>query len=296
MKVPACFLAPISEYTNLPFRLLCKKYGAEATVVPLVSATALAKREEMSDTLDLSKDEKNAGVQLFGSEPEDFKKAAKAIERNFPFVSWLDINCGCPMKKITENGAGASLLKSPKLVGRIIEATKDAGLPVSVKMRLLPKIEKTIGFCRAVEKTGIEFLVLHGRTAKQMYSGAADWEAIKKAHASIGLPVIGNGDITDKAKGEELVSDGYCDGFMIGRAAMRNPLCFSNKNLNSLKAEKKLFLEYAKICERYGSLKPNDLKQKALFFFRSCKNCASIRRGISKTKTIDEIFAVINNF
>lgn len=296
MKLPKAFLAPISEYAGLPFRLLCRKYGADATIAPLVNATAIARRDEALFGLDLNEKKKNLGVQLFGKEPEEFGMAAKKIEKNFPFVSWFDINCGCPVKKVTRIGAGASLLRSPERVCRIISAVKTCGLPVSVKMRLLPDIKKSVCFCKTIEKAGADFIILHGRTAKQGYGGFADWQAIKKVRSAIAIPLVGNGDITARSAGEKMVAGGYCDSFMIGKAAMKNPMCFRDKQATGFKMQRKVFFEYVKICEKTQALKIGDLRQKALLFFHSFPNCASLRAGIAQAKTIDALFAAVNGF
>lgn len=295
-RLPKNFLAPISEYTNSPFRLLCQKHGCNSVIVPLVNATAIARRADAVSELFIDKREKNVGVQLFGSAPSDFKIAAKKITENFPKIKFLDINCGCPMENIIAVGAGASLLNNSKRVCEIISAAKSSGYPVSVKMRLLPTIDKTVDFCKMIEKAGADFIIVHGRKPEQFYSGSADWGAIKKIHEEISLPLVGNGDIKTRTEGESRVSEGFCDSFMIGREAMRNPLCFENRNLQSFDEQKKIFSEYLRIAEKTTCIGITDARQKALFFFRGCKNCASLRAAISQAKTMAQLVSTINKY
>lgn len=295
MRLPKNFLAPISEYTNLPFRTLCQRYGAVGVIAPLVNATALARRKDAIKQLEFCHKEKNFGVQLFGSDPSEFKTAAEALLDNFSHIKWFDINCACPMENVTKIGAGSALLRAPKKAEAIVSSLKRVGLPVSVKMRLLPAQRQTLEFCRAVEREGADFLIVHGRTPQQFYSGKADWERIRDLHESISIPLVGNGDIANSDEGKKLVRDGYCDSFMIGRAAMRNPLCFKNKELRSLKEQKKILDEYYSLCERFGCVKINDLRQKALHIIRGCSNCSRIRAGISSLRSVEDFVRFLDN-
>ncbi|MEM3422213.1 MAG: tRNA-dihydrouridine synthase family protein [Candidatus Bilamarchaeaceae archaeon] len=295
MRLPKNFLAPISEYTNLPFRLLCQKYGASATVVPLVNVTAIAKRKEGIDKIQISDKEKFVGVQLFGSNPTEFKIASHVLLASFPFIKWFDINCGCPMDNIIRVGAGAALLKKPKKIVEIISSLYHTDLPISVKMRILENEKKTICFCKKIEQGGADFLVVHGRTPTQLYSGKANWDIIKKISNEINVPVVGNGDIANVADGLGRVRDGFCASFMIGRAAMKNPLCFKNKKPNGIKGQKRIFLEYFSFCEKVGYINITDLRQKALFIFRGCDNCSSIRFKISQAKSVEDLLGFVKS-
>ena len=129
------YLAPIYDYTDLPFRLLCQKYGADALCVPLVSAAAIRHDRKKISLVDAHKDEKNLGVQLVGSETEDMGISAKTIIEELPFVSWLNINCGCPSARTRECGGGSALLSTPEKIAEIVNAMK-VDIPVSVKIRI----------------------------------------------------------------------------------------------------------------------------------------------------------------
>jgi len=270
--IPQFYLAPIHDTTNLSFRQLCYKYGAEFGFVPILSAAGLRRNPDMHPSM-CEKD----GIQLFGSEPEDFKEAAKL----FP-GKWIDINCGCPSPRALDAKGGAALLKNPKKVAELISAVKKHADTTSVKMRLLPTREKTLEFAKTVEKAGADVLFIHGRTLKQGFSGEADYNMINEIVENIAIPVIGNGDINSVEKGKELVKNGKWKGFMIGRAAMKNPTVFSTNLEITEENAKKLLKEYIELCNRNNELDKSDMRTKALLFFRGFPNSAKIRREIAE--------------
>ena len=286
----ANYLAPVKDYTNLPFRLLAQKHGAKATVVPLVSAIGIARNSKALQQVDSCSKERFAGVQLFGSEPSDFLKAGKAIVKNFEWVKWIDINAGCPARDVIKCGGGAALLEKPELAKRIVAALKKCGLPVSVKMRLCEKAAKTLEFAKAVQ--GADFITVHGRTVKQGYAGSADWTAIKRVKEACEIPVVGNGDIKSTAQGDNLVRNGFCDAFMIGRAALSNPLVFQGREASSSREKRSLFMEYISLAEKYSCLELQDLKLKGFEFFRGLPGSASLRAKLATAKTIDELMGI----
>lgn len=281
-------LAPMADFTELPFRLLCRKYGAEASLVPLVSATGIARNIEYLRRIRVSEKE-NAGFQMFGTVPEHFDISAKLIREEVPSIKWLDLNCGCPSPRTTAGGAGSKMLKKPKLVGEIVSAMKKNDFLVSVKMRLLPGMEDTLGFCREVEKAGVDFLIVHGRTEEQGYSGKADWEAIKRIHETVGIPVVGNGDIQTVDEGKERMKNDYADGFMIGRAALSNPKIFEGKEMESIEEAKEMLQKYLRICGENDYLEMNNIRLVSIQFFRGFRGCAEIRKSLSKAKNIEDI-------
>ncbi|MFA5077428.1 MAG: tRNA-dihydrouridine synthase family protein [Candidatus Micrarchaeia archaeon] len=288
------FLAPIDNYTNLPFRLLMQKHGAKATVVPLVSASALSRSSQYANSLELSEKERYLGVQLVGSIPADFENAAKEIVKKFRFVKWIDINSGCPSPKTFGSGCGSALLEKPALLKKILAAVMKAGLPVSVKMRLAQNMEKTLAAVSAVQNA--DFLIVHGRTPQQLYSGKADWEAIKSIKENSKIPVIGNGDICTLAQGKSLVREGFCDSFMIGRAALSNPLVFEGKEPGGAEVKKRIFREYLHIVDKYSGRRLSDLRLKAFEFFRGCPGSSGLRRALSECKSAEELEEMVSSF
>lgn len=281
-------LAPMADFTELPFRRLCKKYGAEATLVPLVSATGIANNIEYLKRIRVSEKE-NAGFQMFGTNPEHFNISAKFIRDEIPSIKWLDLNCGCPSPRTTAGGAGSKMLKKPKLAGEIVTVLKKNNFLVSVKMRLLPKIEDSLEFCRGVEKTGADFIIVHGRTESQGYSGKADWEAIKKIHETVGIPVVGNGDIQTVEEGKQKIDENYADAFMIGRAALSNPKIFASMRIKNLEEAKELLGEYLAVCKENNYSEITNIRLVAIQFFRGFRGSADIRNSLARAKNIEDI-------
>lgn len=281
------------EYTNLPFRMLAQAHGAEAAIVPLVSVTALARGAARLERLrtELHADEKFLGVQLIGSKPEEFAISAKIIRENFPWVKWLDVNAGCPSKNAMGTGGGAALLGRPKLISRIIDALSASDFPISVKMRLAPTMEKTLEFAKAAQ--GADLLIVHGRTARQHYSGSADWGAIRAIREASRIPVCGNGDIRSLEQGKKLARDGYCDSFMVGRAALANPPIFSGKEAKTKEEKKRLFREYLKLAGKYGKAELFDCRLKAFELFKSLPSISQFRGELARVKTLEGLEASV---
>lgn len=221
-------LAPMAGVTDLPFRLLCKEQGAGLICMEMVSAKAiLYQSKNTEELLTIHEDERPVSLQLFGSDPDIISEMAKKIEER-PFAI-LDINMGCPVPKIVNNGEGSALMKNPKLVERIVDKTSKAiSKPVTVKIRkgFENNSINAVEIAKAAEAGGASAIAVHGRTREQLYSGEADWEIIARVKESVQIPVIGNGDVSDGPSAERLLSETGCDGIMIGRAVRGNPWIF----------------------------------------------------------------------
>ncbi len=222
------FLAPMAGVSDLPFRLLCREYGAALCCTEMVSSRALVYRNKKTRLLLKSRPEEwPTAVQLFGSEPEIMGKAAELI-REEPF-SLVDINMGCPMPKIVSNGDGSALMKNPLLAGKVIEAVvKAAGKPVTVKLRSGFDAEhiNAVELSHIAEECGAAAVTIHGRTREQYYEGKADWGIIASVRAAVGIPVIGNGDVTSFRDAERMCRETGCQGTAIGRASRGRPWIF----------------------------------------------------------------------
>ncbi len=230
-------LAPMAGVTDVGFRNLASSFGADATVTEMLSARAMVHNPKKTAFMTLTTDaEKIKIAQIFGHEPQFLAEAVKnpLLEKFDSF----DINMGCPAPKIVKNGEGSALMDDLPLASKIIEAVKNGtSKPVSVKFRKGKSTENFLEFARMCEESGADFVTFHARTVTQGYSGKADYEAIAKVKASISIPVIGNGDVTDE-KSFALMKATGVDGVMIGRGAMGKPWLFATLKGNEGKVDR----------------------------------------------------------
>ncbi len=221
-------LAPMAGVTDLPFRLLCKEQGAGLLCMEMVSAKAIHYKEKNTDAwMEIRPEEMPVSLQLFGSEPDLMAEVAKQIEER-PFAI-LDINMGCPVPKVVNNGEGSALMKEPKKVEEIVyKVSRAIRKPLTVKIRKGFDDENVnaVEIAKIAESAGAAAVAVHGRTRQQYYSGEADWDIIAAVKDAVKIPVIGNGDITSPEKAIEMIRHTGCDGVMIGRGAQGNPWIF----------------------------------------------------------------------
>jgi len=291
---PKFSLAPIHEYTDSPFRLLCQRHGAKAVFVPLVNVTSVVKGKILPD---IDENERGVHVQLSGSKPGEFTEALKIIERNFPNIEGFNVNAGCPSHTTMKTGAGSALMKVPETLSEIIKQCKSAtSVPVSVKSRIFTDEAKTINFYKGIENAGADFVIIHGRTVKQGYSGRANWDTVSSIKANLSMPTIGNGDMQTLTEAESSVSRKLCDGVMFGRAALQNPMLFEKKNILSDKERKELVFEYYEICKKLGVTDLKDVKLVSTQLLKGVKNASRMRNAIMKSKRVIDLMALIDNW
>ena len=226
------FLAPMAGVADKAFRELCVRFGAAYTVTEMVSSKGLTMGDKKSALLlTLGDEEKTAGAQIFGDNPEIMAEAAVKCLQYKPQI--IDINMGCPAPKVAMNGGGASLMKNPQLAGEIVKAVSSAvDIPVTAKIRKGwdKNSINAVQMAEILEKNGAAAIAVHGRTRKEMYSGSVDYEIIKAVKAAVGIPVIGNGDVVDAQSAAVMLEKTNCDAVMIGRGALGNPWVFQQIN------------------------------------------------------------------
>lgn len=222
------FLAPMAGVTDWAFRSICAGEGANVTVTEMVSSRALVYRDKKSAGLLRKNPGSVCGAQIFGNDPEIMAEAAR-LALEISGCDFLDINMGCPMPKVANSGDGCGLMRTPELAGKIVSAVaKAVEVPVTVKCRLgwdRGSIN-VVDFARRMEDGGAAMVTVHGRTRSQLYSGAADWDTIRKVKEALSVPVIANGDITGGETARRCLSRTGADGLMVGRGSFGDPWIF----------------------------------------------------------------------
>ncbi|MBP8936814.1 MAG: tRNA dihydrouridine synthase DusB [Prevotella sp.] len=224
------FLAPMEDVTDVGFRMLCKRYGAAMVYTEFVAAEAIIRSIKATlSKMTINDEERPVGIQIYGRDVESMVEAAKIVEQVHPDV--IDINFGCPVKKVASKGAGAGMLKNiPLLLDITRNVVKAVNTPVTVKTRLGWDNDNLIitELAEQLQDCGIQALTIHGRTRSQMYTGEADWTLIGKVknNPRINIPIIGNGDITNPEEAKRAFDEYGVDGVMVGRATFGSPWVF----------------------------------------------------------------------
>jgi tRNA-dihydrouridine synthase B len=298
------FLAPMAGYTNLPFRILAREFGAGAVFTEMISAKGLHYKDRKTAALMATcPEEAPAGVQIFGSEPVILEEIVRDYINPSPFA-FLDFNAGCPAPKIVKNGDGSALMKNPALLGRCVARIKKiSAKPVLVKTRIGWDAEHVNiqEVARVIEEAGADALTIHGRTREAFYSGRADWEIIGEVKAQRKIPVILSGDVDSApAAGEALKRTG-CDGLMIGRAAVGNPFIFKAVNTylatgqvlpeptprERIEAALLHMAKVAAICDTPSEA--TAMRKHLVAYTKGLDHAAELRTRIFKTSTSQEI-------
>ncbi len=232
LVIPSPFiLAPLAGYTDLPFRLLCKEFGAGLCVSEMISCHGLCFRQPKTLAMLISSPEEHpVSFQLFGADPDIMGEAAAILSSFHPDL--IDINMGCPVKKVTKRGAGAALMSNPALAERIIgKVLRNSTVPVTVKIRSGVSANELNGeeFARMAETAGAAAITVHGRTWAQGFTGRSDREIIARIKRTLSIPVIGNGDILSYQDGLAMLAETGCDAVMIGRGALGDPWVFTEE-------------------------------------------------------------------
>ncbi|MDC7287306.1 tRNA dihydrouridine synthase DusB [Blautia schinkii] len=296
-------LAPMAGVTDLPFRRLCKEQGAGLICMEMVSAKAISFHNKNTEALmEIDAGEHPVSMQIFGSEPELMAEVAKSIEER-PF-DILDINMGCPVPKVVNNGEGSALLRDPDLIVSIVKSVFSAiSKPLTVKVRIgfenVPV--DIVEIAKRVEDAGAAAIAVHGRTRQQYYSGTADWDAIRRVKEAVTIPVIGNGDVDSPKKAEEMMRQTGCDAVMIGRAVRGNPWIFREMNhyfktgellpRPSIQEVREMILRHAKaqieIKGEYTGIR--EMRKHVAWYTAGMRHSSGLRRESNTISSLEEL-------
>lgn len=277
-------LGPMAGVTDWAFRTICAQFGANLTVTEMVSSRALVYKDKKSAALLRKNEGSVCGAQIFGNDPEIMAQGAQ-LALEISGCDFLDINMGCPMPKVANNGDGCGLMRTPELAGSIVAAvTKAVDVPVTVKCRLGwdKGSVNVLEFAKRMEDNGAAMLAVHGRTRSMLYSGTADWDMIAKVKQQAGIPVIANGDISDGASAIKCQNWTKADGLMIGRATFGDPWIFAEVKaaLNGEPFERPKLAQRIAVAVRQFELALED-KGEHIACLEARKHFAWYLRGVS---------------
>lgn len=300
-------LAPMAGVTDLPFRLLCKEQGADLVYTEMISAKGIYYKNKNTEKLwEIDEKERPTALQLFGSEPELMADMAEKIEeRNFDI---LDINMGCPVPKVVNNGEGSALMKDPVLAGKIVKAVSGRiQKPVTVKFRkgFDDGLVNAVDFAKRMEDNGASAIAVHGRTREEYYSGKADWEIIAKIKEAVTIPVFASGDIFSVKDAIRCEEETSCDGLMLARGARGNPWLFHQiktyrqtgiiKEKPGLEEVMEMILRHAKmqIAFKGEYLGIREMRKHVAWYTAGLPHSSVLRNEINQVETYEQFYHLI---
>ncbi len=302
------FSAPMAGISDLPYRLIMKRHGASLVFTEMISANGLFFNGKATRILLQSRsEERPLGIQLFGDNPERMAEAATSVEEAGELI---DINLGCPVKKVVRSGAGSALMREPAKVARIISAVRKATtLPLTIKFRSGWDNDSVnfLEIARIAVDEGVDALTLHPRTRTQMFGGEADWQQLKELKEAVSIPVIGSGDLFDAEKIKTMFVVTGCDAVMVGRGGYGNPWIIrqaleslAGKPVTPPSPAERLAVarEHFNLClEIFGPQKTlGQMRKHLCWYVRGMENAAGFRADINKTRTIDEMNCRLEDF
>lgn len=304
------FLGPMAGVTDLPFRLLCKEQGADLVYTEMISAKGIQYHNKNTENmLMVREEERPVALQLFGSDPDIISETAKKLEeRNFDI---LDINMGCPVPKVVNNGEGSALMKNPKLIGEIVRmVSKGYSKPVTIKIRkgFRDDCINAVEVAKVAEDNGAAAVAVHARTREQFYSGKADWDIIRAVKEAVTIPVIGSGDIFTPEDARLMLEKTHCDAIMIARGSRGNPWIFGQIKAyleTGVLPEKPDFSEVKEMILRHAALSVSykgehigflEMRKHVAWYTAGYPSSARLRNRINEIENMEDLRLLLEEY
>ena len=286
-KTNPLFLAPMAGFTDPPFRSVVKQFGADVTISEMISSNALVYESQKSlKMLEKTPFEKKYILQIAGGD-EDILKKAVLILNELDFIDGIDFNCGCPVNKVVKQCVGSALLENLELFRKLVGVIKTHNKKqfTSVKFRLGFNDKYPEKMAQICEELGVDFISIHGRTRKQLYSGSADYNSIAKAKKSVKIPVIANGDINAQ-NAKEVLKITACEGLMIGRASVGNPWIFyeikEGKSVNEALKKRIILTHFEEMIKHYKAMGVSIFRKHLHEYSKGYKDASAFRDMINR--------------
>jgi len=300
---PIYVLAPLAGFTDLPFRSVVKKFGADLTVSEMLSSNALAHGSTKTlHMLEKSPNEDPYSVQISASEVDMAKRAVEILNEK-DGIDIIDLNCGCPVPKVVGHGSGSSLLKNLPLMGDIIKVIKDTSNKelTSVKIRLGFEEKNHVDIAKLVEDSGADFLAVHGRTRAGKFKAPVDYDAIREIKEAVSIPVIANGDIDSYEKAQWVLEHTGADGVMIGRGAVGAPWIFHQLRTGTSEIDKKvkhaiIMEHFDKMIEFYSQHGVAMFRKHTHTYSKGYRGASALRNSVNSISDIQEYRALLDDF